>query len=144
MGNLNKFIGIGRICYDPELKPVGDHTVLNNTLAMNESYKDRNGQKQERTEFLKCVFWNHPANIIHKYCRKGSQIFVEGSLQMREWQDKEGNKRFTTEVNVRNVQLLDSKSSENQQNKQGTDHYNQYQGNSQAGNNDFMGDESPF
>ena len=125
MGNLNKVFVIGRLCFDTEIKQVNEHTVLNNSLAVDESYKDKNGVKQEKAEFIRISAWNHSANIIHKYCRKGSQIYVEGSLQTRKWNDKEGNERFTTEVNVKNVQLLDSKSSDNQQQKQGTEQYQQ-------------------
>ena len=150
MGSLNKWIGIGRLCQDPEIREAGNGTVLNNSLAINENYKDKQGQKVERTEFIRLVCWNHTANIIHKYCQKGSQIFVEGSLQTREWQDNDGNKRYTTEINVRNVQLLDSRSSNNQDNQQGSANYHsnqnaqtqQTQGYQQ--NNDFMEQDVPF
>jgi single-strand DNA-binding protein len=113
---VNKFIGIGRLCNDIELKttPSGAN-VLNNTLAVNENYKDKQGQKIERTEFIRLVFWNRTAEIVSSYCRKGSQIYVEGSLQTREWEDKDGNKRYTTEIVVRNLQLLDSKQSSDNQ-----------------------------
>lgn len=150
MGNLNKVMIIGRLCAEPEKKitPSGAE-VLNISLAVNETWKDKQGEKQERTEFFRLVCWNHIANIIHKYCQKGSQIYVDGSLQTREWQDKEGNTRYTTEVNVRNVQLLDSRSSDNQQNKQGTNQYQQKQQDIQQGmrqdrTDDFVEHDLPF
>lgn len=144
MGNLNKVLLIGRLGQDPELRTTTNgHSVVNVSLATTEQWKDQSGTKQERTEWHRLSLWNHTANIINKYCRKGSQIFVEGSLQTREWQDKEGNKRFTTEVNVRNVQLLDAKSSDNQQNKQGTEQYNQ-QKQTYNQQDDFVETNVPF
>lgn len=110
MGSLNKWIGIGRLGSDPELKltPNGN-SVVNISMAIDESYKDQSGQHQSRTEWIRLVLWSRMAEILNQYCRKGSQIFVEGSLQTREWQDKTGNKRYVTEVIVRNLQLLAGK-----------------------------------
>ncbi len=110
MGNLNKVFLIGRLGKDPEMKttPSGK-SVLNITLASSEFYKDKAGNKQERTEWHRVVLWDRLAEIVESYCQKGSQIFVEGSLQTREWEDKEGNKRYTTEIVGRNIQLLDPK-----------------------------------
>jgi len=111
MGNLNKVFLIGRLGKDPELKttPSGK-SVLNVTLASSEFYKDKEGNKQERTEWHRVVLWERLAEVVSQYCHKGSQLFVEGSLQTREWQDKDGNKRYTTEILGRNIQLLDPKS----------------------------------
>jgi len=110
MGNLNKVFLIGRLGGEPEPKrtPSGK-SVLNITLATSEYYKGKDGSKQERTEWHRVVFWERTADIVAQYCRKGSQLFVEGSLQTREWQDKDGNKRYTTEIVGRNIQLLDPK-----------------------------------
>jgi single-strand DNA-binding protein len=110
MGYLNKVILIGRLGQDPEkrITPSG-HTVINISLATTEYFKDQGGNKQERTEWHRVVFWNRQAELIEQYCTKGSQIYVEGSLQTREWQDKDGNKRFSTDIVVRNIQLLDSR-----------------------------------
>jgi single-strand DNA-binding protein len=120
MGSLNKWFGIGRLCNDIEMKTTSSGAnVLNNTLAINENYKDKQGNKQEKTEFVKLCFWNRTAEIVNSYCRKGSQIFVEGALQTREWQDKNGNKRYTTEIKVFNLQLLDSKQDGGGQRNQG-------------------------
>ena len=114
MGSLNKCSFIGRICNDPEAKQINDKTtIININLAVNEVFKNSNGERQEKTEFIRLVAFNHPANLINKYCHKGSQIYVDGKMQTREWTDKEGTRRFTTEVLVRNVQLLDSKRDNN-------------------------------
>jgi len=112
MGYLNKVLLIGRLGQDPEkrITPSG-HTVVNISLATTEYFKDQGGNKQERTEWHRVVFWDRQAELIEQYCRKGSQLFVEGSLQTREWQDKEGNRRFTTDIIARNMQFLDSKGS---------------------------------
>lgn len=110
MGNLNKVFLIGRLGADPEPKTTtSGRSVLNITLASSEHYKDKSGNKQERTEWHRLVFWEKTADIVSRYCHKGSQLFVEGSLQTREWQDKDGNKRYTTEIVGKNIQLLDPK-----------------------------------
>jgi single-strand DNA-binding protein len=112
MGNLNKAMLIGRLGSDPEMRNTGSASVVNISLATTETYKDAQGNKQEKTEWHNLVFWERNAEIVEKYCKKGSQLFVEGSLQTREWNDKDGNKRYTTEIRVRNFQMLDSKNSE--------------------------------
>lgn len=111
MGYLNKVLLIGRIGQDPEkrITPAG-HSVVNISIATTEYFKDQSGNKKERTEWHKVVFWNRQAEIVEQYCRKGSQLYIEGSLQTRDWQDKDGNKRYTTEIVARNLQLLDSRS----------------------------------
>ena len=130
MGNLNKVFLIGRLGKDPELRKIpSGQSVLNITLASSEEYKDKAGNKQERTEWHRVVLWERLADIVCQYCHKGSQIFVEGSLQTREWKDKEGNRRFTTEIVGKNVQLLDPKK-ESRRN--------------QSGNDDYAEDDIPF
>jgi len=110
MGNLNRVLLIGRLGQQPEKRttPTGN-AVCNNTLATTEYYKDKSGNRQEKTEWHKVVFWNRQAEILEQYCKKGSQLFIEGSLQTREYEDKEKNKRYVTEIIVRNLQMLDSK-----------------------------------
>lgn len=110
MGNLNKVFLIGRLGGEPEPKQTKTgKSVLNVTLASSEFYKDKDGNKQNRTEWHRVVLWERLAEIVSQYCHKGSQLFVEGSLQTREWEDKNGNKRYTTEILGRNIQLLDPK-----------------------------------
>ncbi len=108
MGSLNKVLLIGFLGQDPEKRVTsGGHSVVTVNLATTERFKDREGNKQERTEWHRLVFWNLKADLVEQYCKKGSQLYVEGSLQTREWLDKDGNKRYTTEIQVRNLEFLD-------------------------------------
>lgn len=109
MGSLNRVMLIGNLGKDAELRTTqGGQTVANFNLACNEVWNDRNGERQERTEWVRCVLWGKKAESLEKYLLKGKQIHVEGKLQTREWEDRDGNKRWTTEVNVFNVVLLGS------------------------------------
>jgi single-strand DNA-binding protein len=114
MGYLNKVLLIGRLGQDPEkrITPAG-HSVVNISLATTEYFKDKSGNKQEKTEWSRVVFWNKQAELVEQYCKKGSQLYVEGSLQTREWQDKDGNKRYSTDIVARSMQFLDSKQQQN-------------------------------
>lgn len=111
MGNLNKVQLIGRLGQDPEKRttPSG-HTVVNFSMATTDYFKDKQGNKQERTEWHRIVFWNKQADVIEQYCQKGHQLYVEGSLQTNEWTDKDGNKRYSTNVVGRAFQFLEAKS----------------------------------
>jgi len=111
MSGVNKVILIGILGADPEVKhlPSGS-TVVNISVATSESWKDKTtGEQQERTEWHKVVFFNRLAEIITEYLKKGSKIYVEGSLRTNKWQDKQGNDRYTTEIIGNNMQMLDSK-----------------------------------
>lgn len=117
MSGVNKVILIGRLGQDPDIRnlPNGD-PVANFSLATSETWKDRmTGKKHEKTEWHKCTAFRGLANIIGQYVIKGSQIYVEGKLQTRKWQDKDGNDRYTTEVIVDQMQMLDSRSSQPQE-----------------------------
>ncbi len=108
---INKVILIGRLGVDPELKhlPSGG-TVVNVSLATSDSWRDKNsGEQQERTEWHRLVFFGKVAEIAAQYLRKGSQIYVEGRLQTRKWQAQDGQERYTTEIVVNDMQMLDSK-----------------------------------
>lgn len=112
MGYLNKVLLIGRLGQDPEKRTTSSgKSVVNVSLATTEYFKDNMGQKKEKTEWHKVVLWGAVGDVVSNYCKKGSQVYVEGSLQTREWKDKDGNKRYSTEINGRSVQLLDSKQS---------------------------------
>jgi single-strand DNA-binding protein len=112
MGNLNKVMLIGRLGADPEVRYTQSNTaVATLNLATTERYKDSNGELQESTEWHRIVAWGRLAEICQQYMKKGGQIYVEGSLQTRAWEDKEGQKRYTTEVKALSIQMLDSKSS---------------------------------
>ena len=104
---INKVILIGNLGQDPELKYTGSGTaVCNMRLATNESYKDSDGNFVDKTEWHSIVAWSRLAEICGEYLKKGSQVYFEGSLQTRQWEDKEGNTRYTTEVKAREMQML--------------------------------------
>lgn len=105
--SINKVMLIGRLGQDPELKytPSGA-AVCNFSLATTESWADKSGQKQERTEWHRVVVWGKLAELCNQYLAKGRQAFVEGSLQTRSWDGKDGTKRYTTEINAKSVQFL--------------------------------------
>jgi single-strand DNA-binding protein len=105
---VNKVILIGNLGRDPEVKylPSGS-AVCNVTLATSESWKDKeSGEKKDRTEWHNVVFFGKLAEIAGEYLKKGSQVYVEGSLRTRKWQDKEGKDRYTTEIVVSDMQML--------------------------------------
>ena len=119
MASINKVILIGRLGRDPEIRytPNGD-AVANFSIATSENWKDKNtGEKKEKTEWHRLVAFRRLAEIIGEYLTKGSQIYIEGKLQTREWDDKEGNKRYTTEIVVNQMQMLGGK------NDSGSDNY---------------------
>jgi len=108
---VNKVILIGNLGKDPEVRymPSGS-AVTNVTIATSESWKDKqSGEQQERTEWHNIVFFNRLAEIAGEYLKKGSKVYVEGSLRTRKWQDKEGKDRYTTEIVAGEMQMLDSK-----------------------------------
>jgi single-strand DNA-binding protein len=110
--SVNKAILVGRLGKDPETRYMTNgEAVTNVSLATSENYKDKNGEKQERTEWHNLVFYRRLAEIAGEYLRKGSQIYVEGRIQTRKWQDKEGRDRYTTEIVVNEMKMLGSKSS---------------------------------
>ena len=107
MASVNKVILIGNLGRDPELKYTpGQKAVCNFTLATNEQWTDAQGAKQERTEWHRIVVWGKQAEICQQYLKKGRQVYIEGSLTTREWNDRDGNKRTTTEVRAQRVQML--------------------------------------
>ena len=108
MANVNKWIGVGNCCADAETKalPSGNY-VTNITVACNDKYKDKKtGQAVEKTEFVRIVFFNRLAEIAGEYLKKGSQVYVEGALRTRKWQDQSGNDRYTTEIVGSEMQML--------------------------------------
>ena len=104
---------IGRLGNDPEVRytPSGAN-VANFNLATNEVWNDKEGQKKEKTEWHRIVVWGRQAELAGQYLKKGRQVYIEGSLQTRQWEDKDGNKRYTTEVRATNMQFLGSASGE--------------------------------
>jgi single-strand DNA-binding protein len=105
---INKVILIGNVGSDPELKYTDSGTaVVNLRLATNQNYKDRDGNLNEKTEWHNIVAWDRLAEIINEYLEKGSQVYFEGQLQTRSWEDRDGNTRYTTEVKAREMRFLD-------------------------------------
>lgn len=108
-GSVNKVILIGRLGKDPEMRftPSGK-AVTNFTLATNENWTDQSGERQERTEWHRIVTWGKLAENSAKLLSKGKQVYVEGRLQTRQWDDRDGNKRYTTEIVANAMQILSS------------------------------------
>lgn len=106
-GSINKVILIGRLGKDPEMRftPSGK-AVTNFTMATNENWTDQSGEKQERTEWHRIVTWGKLAENCAKLLAKGKQVYVEGRIQTRSWDDKDGSKRYTTEVVANIMQML--------------------------------------
>lgn len=105
--SVNKVLLIGRLGNNPEIRYTNTGTaVANFNLATSESWNDKTGQKQERTEWHRVVVWGKLAELCEKYLAKGRQCYVEGRLQTRSWDDKDGNKRYTTEIVASTVQFL--------------------------------------
>lgn len=114
---INKVILVGNIGQDPEVKytPAGI-AITSISVATSEAWKDKQtGQPQERTEWHKVVFFNRLAEIAGEYLRKGSKVYVEGSLRTRKWQDQQGQDRYTTEVVASEMQMLDTRGSGSQE-----------------------------
>jgi single-strand DNA-binding protein len=114
---INKVILVGNLGGDPEVRytPAGA-AIANVTIATSDTWKDKTtGQKQERTEWHRVVFFNRLGEIAGEYLKKGSKVYIEGRLQTRKWQDKEGADRYTTEIVGNEMQMLDSNQGGNQQ-----------------------------
>ena len=111
-GCVNKVVLIGNLGADPEVRftPSGVQ-VVSLTLATSESWNDKNGERQERTEWHRLVLWRKLAEIADQFLKKGSKIYVEGKLQTHSWDDQKGQKRYVTEVVVNNIEMLDGASS---------------------------------
>ncbi|MBN2000142.1 single-stranded DNA-binding protein [candidate division KSB1 bacterium] len=110
-GTLNKVMLIGRLGQDPELKytPTGV-AVVQLSIATNTSYRDQDGKNIEQTEWHRVVVWRKAAEMISQYAKKGSSVYVEGRLGTRSWDDKDGNKRYMTEVTANQIQFVGGRS----------------------------------
>jgi single-strand DNA-binding protein len=148
--SINKVMLIGRLGQDPELKytPSGI-AVANFSVATSDSWTDKSGQKQEKTEWHRIVVWGKLAELCNQYLSKGRQAFLEGSLQTRSW-EKDGVKRYSTEIVAKNVQFLGSASDSNrgQKQDQGSSRDSNYEppkdGYDVSTDADFAGDDIPF
>ena len=107
---LNKIMIIGNLGNDPELRYTQSGTpVASFRVATTEKWKDKGGQVQEQTEWHSCNAWSKLAEICGNYLKKGSKVYIEGSVHTRKWQDQNGNDRYSTEVKVRDMKMLDGK-----------------------------------
>jgi single-strand DNA-binding protein len=107
MASVNKVIIVGNVGRDPELRYTqSGQPVASFSIATNERFKDKDGNWKDRTEWHRIVAWARLAEICGEYLRKGSQVYVEGRIQTRDWEDKEGNKRQTTEIIALGMQML--------------------------------------
>lgn len=110
MSGVNKVILVGHLGKDPEIRRFEGGTVKASfPLATSESYTNKSGEKVEQTEWHNVVFWGPIADVIEKYLSKGKQVYVEGKIRTRSWDDKDGNKRYTTEINGESMTMLGRK-----------------------------------
>jgi single-strand DNA-binding protein len=110
MASVNKVILIGNLGRDPETRYMPDGGAITNiSIATTENWKDKNGEKQEKTEWHRVAFFGKLAEIAGEYLKKGSQVYVEGRLQTRKWQDKDGADKYTTEIVANAMQMLGSR-----------------------------------
>ena len=111
-GDMNVFIGIGRLVNDPEIRDLGGTKVCKFRIAINRSYNDRNGNPVEATTFISVSTWGKQAETCYKFLRKGRRVAINGELRSNNWEDQNGNKRTSYEISARTVQFLDAKSTE--------------------------------
>src|SRR5690349_4718896 len=112
--SLNKVTLIGNLGNDPEVRSTtGGNRVATFSLATSRSWNDASGAKQEKTEWHRCVVWNTKssqlADIVERYVKKGDKLYVEGRIEYRQWQDKDGQTRYSTEINIRELIMLSSR-----------------------------------
>lgn len=152
---INKAILIGNLGVDPETRhTAGGNAVTNIRIATSESWRDRQtGEQQERTEWHRVVFFGRLAEVVGEYLKKGSQVYVEGRIQTRKWQDKEGNDRYTTEIVANEMQMLGGRGGGSGGGGGSRDDFNQdagYQGggssssSSSSGPSEDFDDDIPF
>ena len=123
MAGVNNVILLGRLGQDPEVRYTPDgKAVATLSLATSESYKDKNGERQERTEWHRIILWERKAEVAQEYLRKGDQTYIEGSIRTRKWTDKNGEDRYSTEIIGSKLQLLGSKKDESRGGSAGAGH----------------------
>lgn len=128
MRGVNKVIAIGNITKDPEVRYMSNgEAVANFSLACNESWKGKDGKRQEHTEFLNIVMYRKLAEIAGQYLKKGSAVYIEGKLQTRKWQDKDGKDRYTTEIIADEMKMLGGGGEKPQENTEKTGRQQHYE-----------------
>jgi len=113
---INKCIFIGHCAADPEVKTAGNDTVANFRIGCSENWTDKNGDKQTSTEWINCVAWRKLAEIIEKYVKKGQLVYVEGKMKTRSYEDKDGVKRYSTDIVIDTMKMLGGKRDANDTN----------------------------
>lgn len=146
---INKVILVGNLGNDPDIRyTAGGAAVANISVATTDSWKDKeSGEQQDRTEWHRVVFFGRLAEIVGEYLRKGSQVYLEGRLQTRKWQDKSGNDRYTTEIVANEMQMLGGRGGGMGNNDQAPSPMSESSPDSSsapAADNDFVDDDIPF
>ena len=150
MASVNKFIGIGNLGKDPESRyTASGEAICNFSIACSESWKDKaTGEKKENTEWVRISFFGKLAEICGQYLKKGSQVYVEGSIRTRKWTDKEGQERYTTEIRGDEMKMLGGRPDGQRQQSGGNDGYSPAPGpnpgNKPKPSFDDLGDDIPF
>ena len=144
--SVNKVILIGNLGADPEVKHLeGNKVVANIRLATSESYKDKNGQRITQTEWHTLELWDELARFSEKYLKKGREIYIEGKIKTDQWQDKDGNNRYSTKIRVNTLTLLRGGDSNNDSDNDPNSNPPQEKSNdSHQSNHDDMADDLPF
>lgn len=138
--SINKVILVGNVGKDPEIRHLDSGVaVANFPLATSENYTAKNGDKVESTEWHNIVAWRGLAEVVEKYVTKGRQLYIEGKIKTRSWEDKEGNKRYTTEVVADVMQMLGNRADNQQNNKPESS----YDNNQSGGSNNFASASEP-
>ena len=146
---INKVILVGNLGNDPDIRyTAGGAAVANISVATTDSWKDKEtGEQQDRTEWHRVVFFARLAEVVGEYLRKGSQVYIEGRLQTRKWQDKSGNDRYSTEIVANEMQMLGGRAGGGQSNEQAPPPMSENPADSRpttAAGNDFVDDDIPF
>jgi single-strand DNA-binding protein len=144
MAGVNKAILVGNLGRDPELRTTPNgQSVVNFTLATSETWTDKSGERVERTEWHRIVVWGRTAEMCNQYLSKGRTVYVEGRIQTREWEDKDGNKRYTTEINANTVNFIGPRGSSGSSGSSGGDSGGEPSGGSNDGGSGPSGDPGP-
>lgn len=145
MRGINKVILVGNLGDDPKMNyTAGGAAIANISVATSESWKDKQtGEKREKTEWHRVVFFNRLAEVVGEYLQKGAQVYLEGKLQTRKWQDRDGNDRYTTEIVAREMQMLGGGKPRDQQDAQAPQQGGFRQPDQQA-DTGFTDDDIPF
>jgi len=127
--SVNKAIIIGRLGADPEVRfTQNGQAVANFNVATDEVWTDKSGQRQERVEWHRIVVWGKQAELCGEYLRKGREAYIEGRIETREWQDRDGNRRWTTEIKAQNVRFLGGRGGDNYNDRGGSGGQQNYGG----------------